>query len=373
MNKQNISTNNSITKLITLKHEGSVFSVSWHPHSLMLVTASGDGNTVIWNSRNGKRFATFSLEKGFYQGLWSPDGSRLATIDRGHKWSGPFWKRKIMYSIHIWNVEDKKEEIILLHDSFINSIAWHPDSNRIATGTYDAMAYIWDANTGHKTAALQHRGDVERVSWKPNGSELATSSWKNTTRIWNGKNGAEVFCIEHDNTEATGKWSAAAWSHSGKELATVFNEDVIIIWDTEEWDKIQHLEDEHRISFLMWSPEDNWLLSGVHYTPDTIHPKWHNTECYLSIWKPDIGDHIALWNHSGRMVTAKWHPDGRLVAVGLHDGTIYILDSAGNELSSINHNGKILSIDWNHDGSKLATGSDDGTVIIWNVPNPKSF
>ncbi|MBD3158136.1 MAG: hypothetical protein GF309_05045 [Candidatus Lokiarchaeota archaeon] len=374
MNKQDIFKSNKIARLATLRHNDYVSSVSWHPDIIRLATSSIDGTAVIWDGTSGKRIATFSLEKGFFEVVWSPDGSRLATRDRGYVSSGHSKNSKRLFSVRIWETRSCKEPIILLHDDRIDEIAWHPDGDRIATGSDDGTVNIWDTKTGSKLATLHHRDLVEEVSWSPDGSKLATGSWDNTARVWNPESGDELFRIDKYKTEGGVAWGAVAWSHDGMKIATASKNQTIIIWDAREWKRDAILQAQHNLSLVKWSPRGNRLLAGVHYTPDTPFPHRTDTKCYLSIWDVEQGLDNAVWKHDGIMREVVWNPDGKKIAIGLDNGTVYILDArTGTELVCMNHDKQILSMDWTPDGTRLATGSKDNTAAIWDFSKVKEF
>lgn len=359
---------NGVTKGSTLMHNDYVSSVSWHPDSNRLATGSLDGTVIIWDVINEERFAIFSLERGFFDVVWSPDGSCLATIDRRCLRSEHSENNSRIYTAHIWNVERKKQLLSLFHEDDIDEIAWHPEGNIIATGLENGTTYIWDAKTGDKLATLQHNDLVEEVSWSPDGSKIATGSWDNTARVWDSDTGKETFRIDESKIEGGVVWGAVGWNHDGSKLATASKNRNITIWDTTEWKKIQVLQVKHDLSLVKWSPKGNHLIAGTHYTPATSFPHRTDTEVYLSIWNLERDSSNAVWKREGIMREVVWHPDGTMIATGMDDGAIYILDArTGSELGFMNHSEQVLSMDWSPDGTKLATGSKDNTAIIWDT------
>ena len=71
----------------------------------------------------------------------------------------------------------------LVHDGYVNSVAFSPDGSKLATGSSDSTARIWDVATGIVLQKLVHDGSVVSVEFSPDGSKLATLS-SDTVRIW---------------------------------------------------------------------------------------------------------------------------------------------------------------------------------------------
>lgn len=101
-----------------------------------------------------------------------------------------------------WDQVDVREiergEILatLEHDTRVNSIAWSPDGQWLATATgerkssnnaegYISGVQIWDAENYRLSYEFNaHTNAVLSISWSPDGSQLASSSLDGTIRIW---------------------------------------------------------------------------------------------------------------------------------------------------------------------------------------------
>jgi WD40 repeat protein len=71
------------------------------------------------------------------------------------------------------------------HNDRVFSVAWSPDSKRLATGSEDKTAKVWDAASGQELLTL--KGDnnvVESVAWSPDGKRLADASSDGTVQIY---------------------------------------------------------------------------------------------------------------------------------------------------------------------------------------------
>jgi eukaryotic-like serine/threonine-protein kinase len=65
------------------------------------------------------------------------------------------------------------------------SLAWSPDSQRIASASFDDTVRVWDAADGSEIYLYAgHSKSVWSVCWSPDGMELASSSEDQTAQIW---------------------------------------------------------------------------------------------------------------------------------------------------------------------------------------------
>jgi eukaryotic-like serine/threonine-protein kinase len=71
------------------------------------------------------------------------------------------------------------------HSEAVESVAWSPDSKRIASASYDRTAQVWDANTGKPLYTYQgHSHAVYSVAWSPDSKRIASASDDRTVQVW---------------------------------------------------------------------------------------------------------------------------------------------------------------------------------------------
>ncbi len=85
-----------------------------------------------------------------------------------------------------WPKEDLKELLILSgHNREVNSVAWSPDGQRLATASRDHTAKVWDAASGKELLTLSgHNGDVTSAAWRAKGQRLATAGADKIVQIY---------------------------------------------------------------------------------------------------------------------------------------------------------------------------------------------
>ena len=75
------------------------------------------------------------------------------------------------------------------HSSCVNSVAFSPSGERVASGSWDNTVRIWDAATGQLQIELKGHSRVTSVAFSPSGARVASGSWDSTVRIWDAATG----------------------------------------------------------------------------------------------------------------------------------------------------------------------------------------
>src|SRR5262249_14716272 len=75
----------------------------------------------------------------------------------------------------------------LADNAEVNAVAFSPDGQRLASGSYDHDAYVkvWDVATGELIwKARGHDKPVFAAAFSPDGQTLATGGYDKTVRLW---------------------------------------------------------------------------------------------------------------------------------------------------------------------------------------------
>ena len=142
---------------------------------------------------------------------FSPDGRRVATASADK-------------TARLWDTQGNSQ-IILEHDSPVNSVAFSPDGRRVATASADNTARLWDIKGNLRVTLTGHQGSVTSVAFSPDGQQVATASIvDNSVRLWDIRGQLLVTF-----PEATG----IAFSPTGQQVAIISVDDVASIGPVE--------------------------------------------------------------------------------------------------------------------------------------------
>ncbi len=257
--------------------------------------------------------------------------------------------------------------------SWINSLAWAPNSKTIAVGSQDQVVRLWDTSTRQITRKLTgFGGTVVKVVWSPNSQYLATGSSEvgDTIRIWDTQNNNLVF---HDSSIHDSYITGLAWSQDNQNLAVGLQStltkdrlDGLMIYYPFRQQLPLVLPQSDPVTAVAWAPNDSRLafsLSPLSMGPSTVR-----------VWNSLSGpfmeqNFIELKGHSSTITSLSWSPDGKFLVSGSSDETVKIWDTArGQEIASFIYGKNIKSVAWSPDGGNIAVGGWNTTnIIIWNV------
>src|SRR5205823_752438 len=98
------------------------------------------------------------------------------------------------------------EPVVLRDTTEVNSLAFRPDGEQIATAGGDGTVKVWDVRSGKVIQTLPgHRRYVFSVAFRPpDGRYLASAGADRTIRLWDLRTGQEVFRRGGQSGEFTG-------------------------------------------------------------------------------------------------------------------------------------------------------------------------
>jgi WD40 repeat protein len=243
-------------------------------------------------------------------------------------------------------------DVLQGHAGVVWELSFSPDGTMLATASIDDTLRVWDLSLGSAhMVGRGHGGDVNEVTWSPSGDSIVTASNDGTLRRWD-----PTATWENDQLVSNrSNLRSIAFHPSGEVIATGGPAPGILLWDARSGDVIDRLswDLEHAVQ-CGFDPRGKRLVAS------------------------STGNKVYVWNFAERTLervleaspgywTYKldFHPDGRLVAVGSDDGSVWVWDlDTGALTARLEHGPRIGDVAFAPDGSRLLIGLAGGGNIV---------
>lgn len=132
-------------------HADAVLSIAFSPDNQTLASASQDKTIGLWDVSTG-------------QELWQM---------RLRNWQAFVYRLPRLIGLRF------------KHDNWVNSLAFHPSGQTLATGSFDHTVRLWETATGRQLGRWTgHTKSVTSVAFNAAGTLLASASVDRTIRVW---------------------------------------------------------------------------------------------------------------------------------------------------------------------------------------------
>ena len=248
-----------------------------------------------------------------------------------------------------------------------------------ASGDFDpqVMAEVWRYEHGAEN------GTLWSVCWSPDGLYVAGAFFNNDVVVLNATNGEPIVTLvaKPDEDRCDGfapsghlPTRAVAWSPDGDHLAAGGDDQIVFVWQTEDWSVFRKLS-HHRgsVQSLAWSNDGSFLASGS--GTDKVLP-YGLGENQTFIWNVSSATIVSrLIGHRDSVLGIAWSPDDARIATASDDRTARLWDAAtGEELLLLEgHTSGVLDCTWSPDGTRLVTGSRDYKARLWDTGTGESL
>lgn len=295
--------------------QSRIASVAFNPAGTML--AAGEYGTVsILNPGTGRQLARLTGLAGTAASVkFSTDGKRLAAGGGLAGRSG---------EVKLWPLplSAKSKAITLTGPSdIVQSIAFSPNGRYLAAASYDHDVTVWDiAAAQPKPRTLRdHTDSVYAVAFSPDGRLIASAGGDRTVKVWSAATGKRLYTL----SESTAEVYALAFRPDGKQIAAGGADKQLRTWNiTPSAGKLARSAFAHTGAILgvAYSRDGRSIVTAGE---DNAVKRWDaatlvEQKVYPKL--PDWPQGIAL------------SPDGKLLAVGCHNGLLALYDAGTGRL-----------------------------------------
>lgn len=207
------------------------------------------------------------------------------------------------------------QQVLQAHTHGVLALAWQKAGRLWASSGQEGRVLLWDTRLAEPRVLHEERQWSERLAFAERGNALAVATGR-TLRVFD-----ETGTLRYEHVSHTGAISALAWHPRAGELASAGNGGVLL----------------HRIDL-------RGATGGVEAAPSAP---------------------LALPLRAACLSVA-FHPEGRLLAAGLQEGTVLLWNPATDSDSQLEGLGsRVLATEWSANGRYLAAAAGN-ELLLWD-------
>ncbi len=279
----------------------------------------------------------------------SPDGNYLAVT------SG--------VGIILYHPETLTEIGILPQEGYIGSVAWSPDSKKLAAVSSPESVTIWDVEKARPIQKLT-ASEVSSLAWSPDGKKLALANGNKIVEVWD-LNPAKLVRSFTKHATTLGQWGKIVEMYwiNGNEIVSLDENSQLVQWET-DMGRIIHA----------WRRREEDASRRIALSPDK------ETLAIASLQSQKI----LLWNLASQkeqktinlprfIMEMAWSPDGKSIALVTQfpSKLVFVDVNSGTVQKEFSTNAYSVSgVSWLQNGKEVITisGPGDGEVItVWDI------
>lgn len=281
---------------------------------------------------------------------WSPNGQYLASASNDQ-------------TVQVWNAQSGTTRLTYRgHQGWVVWVAWSPDGRRLVSSESapgnegHSITHIWDASSGQTLLThIQAPPYGARGEWSPDGRAIASAS--NDVEVWAADTGQTLWAYQAYTIDGA---TDASWAPDGQRLAAAGDM------------QVQVLDAHNGTRLANFNPGQDWLMYGVAWSPNgaLIASSGGGQDASAQVWDVATGLPVLSYVYRGLVMTkGAWSPDSKRLAFGVTDGTVQGWDTKiGNHLFTYTGHqpwSDVWTVAWSPAGTRVASGGSDTTVQVW--------
>jgi guanine nucleotide-binding protein G(I)/G(S)/G(T) subunit beta-1 len=197
----------------TLKgHFSKVYALHWCESDKNLVSASTDGQLIVWNPLTTNKLHAIELRSSWVMTCaYAPSGRFVA--------SGGLDNVCSVFPLFAREQVIRATRELAYHTGYISCVRFLSDS-QIITSSGDASCILWDVEsgtpvrtfTGHSSDVLRYTPpplrDCASISVSPDKQRFVSGACDSTARLWDVKSPKPVLSFDGHTSDVNSVWSA---------------------------------------------------------------------------------------------------------------------------------------------------------------------
>jgi WD40 repeat protein len=284
--------------------------------------------------------------------------------------------------IRIWDTSACKElarwSAPIRHEYGISSshrVAFTPDAKMLALVDKDGRLSLSHATDGKLVRQLEPPMGCGWPLLAPDGKTVLWSVGDGILLARDLATGQHLGGLYTSAPEPSEWVNRGFFSMDGQRFLRVYAEDIapgvcVCHWQTTTGRPLAPLQltgNDYPV-FVAYSPDDR-MIAGISLAYDREDDVERRSVRHLVFWEAATGQQIRRINAPGDMSRLAFSRDGRLIAVGLNDGTIEVWDVVRfkRQFRLRGHRRDVTGLAFSPDGKLLVSASADATVLLWDV------
>lgn len=307
-----------------------------------------------------KQILNFYQEQGREELLKGDTNRALIYLSRAYSQGDDSDSLRLMLTQALSNLENREPITLKGHTEQVRTIAFSPDSAKIASGSTDTSIIIWDIEKRQIIKKLtDHQTSINSLDFSPDGKKIISGSNDQTIKIWDAVSYQLLDTIKFNNTVST-----VAFSSDSRQFAVVCNDSKTDIFDTESKKLIFSLEGHKGI------------ISTVVYSPDGKQILTSSQDGTAKIWQANDGKLVAtLSSHKSLLTSASFSSDGQHIVTTSNDHTLKIWEVSTTKLLNTLEVDKeqVYFAEFSKNNKQLISIGQDKNLKIWEIPTNRQL
>ncbi|MBI5324379.1 MAG: choice-of-anchor D domain-containing protein, partial [Ignavibacteriae bacterium] len=298
----------------------------------------------------------FSTDNGY---SWTLIQNRAGGLQ--YKWYPDFQTDGCLIRATQYWPDNSSGDIILNHNSEVNSANFSSDGNLVITSTKDGNAQIFDAKNGNKIRTFSgHSGSVRWAVFSPDTHYVATASDDSSAILWETNTG-KIVRVMNGHRDVV---RCVNFSRDSRKLVTAGLDGYAIIWDVKSGNVKERIYAGQYD--MLWYAE-------FHPLNDTLLTA--GTEGTIKLWSFNpLRNFKKIDTLNSLIPFATFSKSGNLLGGASWSGPAYIWDLTGKRITYVIHSDSVIgvvpinSVSFNYSEDSIITaGAGDYLAKVWNT------